>query len=324
MLRSILDHDWRKSKAHLLLLSKFLHAKTAQEFDKADSWKDVLKETPRQAIKRFVGEGMLVTPGLSEHLEYKYKVGELQAMLKQRRLPVSGRKQDLISRLVEADPEGMKKAVAGLSVLQCSDRGQEIASQYLISEKERREEAEQEVLAMLQKGKFREASLLVSSYEATQVFSRGMDIDWKNYDPSRDVSVLGIIFGSRPKGLARLDQGKLGPLRVVAGMNHLWGVYDAKACLPACFETGLSMDSGTVARMLLFYAYHQVNMAEYRKNGLVKSVQILTCNDYTVCDACRALAGKTYKLSDVPELPYEKCTSVMGCRCQVSVAEWKE
>ena len=40
MLRSILGHDWRKSEAHLLFLSKFLHAKTAEEFAKADYWKD--------------------------------------------------------------------------------------------------------------------------------------------------------------------------------------------------------------------------------------------------------------------------------------------
>lgn len=73
MLRSLLVLDWRKSKAHLLFLSKFLdardaqeflHAGTAQEFAKIGSWKDVIREMPQQAIKRFVDEGVLVTPGL--------------------------------------------------------------------------------------------------------------------------------------------------------------------------------------------------------------------------------------------------------------------
>lgn len=322
MLQSLLGFDWRKSQAHLLLLSKFLYPQTAEGFAKADYWKDVLRETPEQAIKRFKNEGVLVTPGLSEHLACKYRVSELQPMLKQRGLPVSGRKDDLISRLIEADPRGMKKAVAGLRLLQCSDRGQEIASQYLALEKQRREAADQEVLVMLQKGKFREASLLVSSYEAKQVFSRGLNIDWKNHDPGCDVPGLESIFGSKPKILARLDQGKLGPLRLAAGMMSLWGTNKARAWLPAGFETGLAMDSDSAARMLLFHAQHQANLERYRKWG-IKSVQILTANDQRHCEACRKLDAKTYKLSEVPELPYEKCTSEMGCRCNAVAAEIK-
>lgn len=322
MLRSLIGFDWRKSQAHLLLLSKFLYPQTAERFAKADYWKDALGETPQQAIKRFQNEGVLVTPGLCEHLAYRYKVGELQAMLKQRSLPVSGRKAALISRLVEADAGGMKKAVAGLTVLQCSDRGHEIASQYLALEKQRREAAEQEVLVILQKGKFREASLLVSSYEAKQVFSRGLNIDWKNHDPGCDVPGLESIFGSKPKILARLDQGKLGPLRLAAGMMSLWGTNKARAWLPAGFETGLAMDSDSAARMLLFHARHQANLEKYRKWG-IKSVEILTANDRLHCEACRKLDAKTFELSEVPELPYEKCTSEIGCRCIALAAEIK-
>ena len=323
MLRSLLGLDWCKSEAHLLFLSKFLHARAAEGFAEADYWQDVLRETPQQAIKRFIDEGVLVSPGLSEHLAYKYKISELQPMLKQRSLPVSGRKDDLISRLIEADPGGMKKAVAGLTVLQCSDRGQEIASQYLALKKQRREAAEQEVLVMLQKGKFREAGLLVSSYEAKQVFSRGLNMDWKTHDPGRDVSGLESIFGSKPKILARLDQGKLGPLRLAAGMMSLWGTNKARGWLPPGFETGLVMDSDSAARMLLFHARHQADLEKYRKIGAVKSVKILTANDQRHCEACRELDAKTYKLSEVPELPYEKCTSEMGCRCNAVAAEIK-
>jgi hypothetical protein len=319
MPRSFLGLDWRKSQAHLLFLSKFQHPQTVQGFAKADYWKDVLNETPQQAIKRFVDEGVLVSPGLSEHLAYKYKVGELQVMLKQRGLLVSGRKADLISRLIEADPEDMKKAVAGLTVLQCSDRGQEIVNQYLAAEKAKRDAAEQEVLAMLQNGKFREASLLVASHNAKQVFPPGMNVDWKNYDPSRDVAVLKIMFGSRPKVLARLDQGALGLLRLAAGMMYLrsTGTDKIESWLPSGFETGLAMDKATAARMLLSYAIHQVNLEEYRKNGLLRSFEIRNCNDEHVCKACRTLAAKKYKRSEVPELPYEQCTNQTGCRCWV-------
>lgn len=314
MLRSLLGFDWRKSQAHLLLLSKFLYPQTAEGFAKADYWKDALGETAQQAIKRFKNEGVLVTPGLPERLAYRYKVSELQAMLKQRSLPVSGRKADLISRLMETDAGGMEKVVAGLTLLQCSDRGLEIAKQYLAAEKEKRDAAEREVLAMLQKGKFREASLVTSSYEAKQVLSRGLGIDWKNHDPRGDVASLKRVFGSKPKILARLDQGKLGPLCLAAGMMSLWGTNKARAWLPAGFETGLAMDSDSAARMLLFHAQHQANLERYREWG-IKSVDIIAANDQHQCEACRKLAGRRHKLSEVPELPYEKCTSDLGCRC---------
>jgi hypothetical protein len=317
MLRSLLGHDWRKSEAHLLFLSKFLHAKTAEEFSRTDSWKDVLKETPQQAIKRFVDEGVLVSPGLSQHLAYKYKVSELQAMLKQRGLSVSGRKDDLISRLIEADPGGMKKAVAGLTVLQCSERGQEVASQYLTSEKEKREAAKQEVLAMLERGKFTEASLRMTFYEAQQVFPPGTGISLKR-NPARDVTVLKTIFGGRPKMLAQLNQSKLRPLQIAAGMNHLWGTNEAMAWLPPGFETGLAMDSDIAARMLLFYAWHLADIEQWRASRVVTSVRILTANDARTCEACRRLANRTYKLSEAPELPCERCTSEMRCRCTMT------
>lgn len=323
MFRSLFGLDWRKSEAHLLFLTKFLRTRTAQEFANADYWRDVFGETPQQAIRRFVTDGMLTAPGLPELLAYRYKVSELRAMLKQRNLSVSGRKADLISRLIEADPGGMEKAVAGLSALHCSDRGQEVAYQYLTSVKAQRKAAEQEILALLEKGKFGEASLSVARYEAKQVFPRGLGIDWEHHDPSRDVAVLKAIFGGRPKILARLDDSRLGPLRLAAGMMHLWGTSKAEGWLPFGFETGSTMDNYTAARMLEFYALHQVDQAQHRKSGVVKSVEILVCSDGRTCGACRKLANKKYRLSEVPELPYEHCTSEMGCRCTTVAADMR-
>ena len=330
MLKSLIGFNWRKSDAHLLLLSMFLHAKAADDFAKADpradGWNSVLRETPQTAIKRFVDEGLLVTPGLSEHLAYKYKVSELQAMLKQRALPVSGRKDDLISRLIEADPGGMKKAVAGLTVLQCSDRGQEIANQYLAAKKAEQEAAEREVLAMLQKGKYREASLAVSSYEARQVFPRGwaFGTDWRKHDPTRDVATLKQIFSSKPKPLAQLDQSKLGALRIAAGMMALWGTSEAGAWLPSHFETGLTIDNDAAAQTLLFGSSHQSQLEQWRQSGVVAGVRVLTAKDS--CNECRKLEGKKYRLSEAPELPNAKCTSPKGCRCTLTAildVDWK-
>jgi hypothetical protein len=120
--------DWGKSKAHLLLLSKFIHANRFEDFARHDFWKvmwdSLLGEPSSKAIKRFVEEGMLMTTtDLNDLLSYKYKVTELKDMLKQRSLPVSGLKDELIQRLAQADTNGMRKAVAELSLLKCTQRG---------------------------------------------------------------------------------------------------------------------------------------------------------------------------------------------------------
>ena len=214
---SLFGFDWRKSDAHLLLLSKFLHPKTVDDFAKSDSrieafgdlakldtWKSVLGESPSSAIKRFVDEGMLGQADIGAQLDYKFKATELKAMLKQRGLPVSGRKEDLINRLLQADVENMKRAVAGLKVFLCSERGREMAEQFLLAEKAKRANLEEQALGYLKQRKFKEASQTVAAYEAKQVFPRGMGVDWKNHNPSRDIEMLRFIFDGRPKILFAL------------------------------------------------------------------------------------------------------------------------
>lgn len=312
MLRSLLGPDWRKSNAHLLLLTKFLRPQTAESFSESDSWKVVLRESPKQALKRFIDEGILMQADLNAQMDYKFKATELKELLKQRGLPVSGRKEDFINRLVQADPEGMKRAVAGPQILLCSERGQQIAESYLATEKTKRLEMEEQVLEYLKRRKFKEASVAVASYEATQVFPRGIGVDWKNHNPNRNVELLRLIFDGRPRILSRLSNDQLAALRPAAGMISLLGVSQGSQWLPADFETGLAMDNDAAVRMLSFHAMHQVDMASYRQGG-VKQVEIRAAEDS--CEACKKISGRKFKLNEAPELPHEHCTHKMGCRC---------
>jgi hypothetical protein len=73
------------------------------------------------------------------------------------------------------------------------------------------------------------------------------------------------------------------------------------------------MDNEAAARMLHFYALHALSLRQYRKTEVVRRVEVLCASDS--CPACRKLNGHKYSLDKVPELPHEKCTSEMGCRC---------
>lgn len=311
MLRSF-GYDWKKSKAHWLLLSKLIHTQDIDNVD-SDFWKSVLGELPNQAIKRFVNEGFVALADLENLLAYKHNITELKVMLKQRGLPVSGRKDDMIKRLVTADPAGMKKSTAGLTIYICTPKGRELAEQYLLDEKEKRNFVEKQVMEYLQKRMFKEASIAVATYEAEQVSSRGIGIDWKHHDSSRDVDILTTIYNGMPKILKGLANDKFEPLRLGAAMMFLWGKGTAMEWLPPNFETGIRFDTDTAVRMFVFYAINKANLVQYRNYGVAKYIKILTAEDS--CEACKKLGNKKYKINEFPELPYEHCIHKMGCRC---------
>jgi hypothetical protein len=316
------EMDWRKSKAHLLLLSKFIHANSFEDFARHDYWKNmwnnVLGEPLTKAIKRFEDEKMLITADLNDLLLYKYRVNELKDMLKQQGLPISGSKDELVQRLVQADPNGMRKAVAELKLLKCDERGREIAEQYLVNEKEKRAKVEFQVMEYLTKRKFREASLTVAAYEAEQVFPRGMGVNWKHYDPNHDIEMLNTIFGSKPRSVAQLGDEKLEALRIGAAMMALWGTNTVKEWLPTDFETGLPFGSDAAARNVLSYARNRAILLGLKKESVVKGVKVLSARDNRTCQKCASLDGKVFTVDEALEkmlLP-DWCNSEEGyCRC---------
>lgn len=305
--------DWKKSEAHLLLLSKFINGQEVDYFVKHGDWGEVLNEQTQKAIKRFADEGMLTDADLETIVSYKYKVSDLKNLLKQRGLAISGSKDELVKRILQADKAGMLKLTVGIKLLTCTQSGREIAEQYLASEKEKRLKVEEQVIDYLAKRMFKEASITVANYEAGQVFARGIGVDWKHHNPKREIEILYSIFNNKPEILSKLEDAKLEPLRIGAAMMELWGENRASKWLPADFETGISMDKDSAARMLVFNAQGKETLKEFNESGVVKYIEILATPDS--CESCKKLKGKRYKLSEAPKLPNPNCTHELGCRC---------
>jgi hypothetical protein len=163
-------------------------------------WRQVLKEEINTAINRFLVEGVLIQADLGTKLNCKLNTNELKKMLKERSLSSSGKKGDMIQRLINNDPEGMSKAIEELTVLKCSDRGINIVNQYLANEADLKQKTEEKVFNHLTASSFKEAAKTVGDYESNRVFPRGIGVDWKNYESSTAVRML-IFYASNKVNL---------------------------------------------------------------------------------------------------------------------------
>ncbi|MEW6672626.1 MAG: SAP domain-containing protein [Thermodesulfobacteriota bacterium] len=315
MLGLFRKRDINSSPAHLLLLSKFLNGNNPNYFAEASYWETPLKEKPMKAIKWFIKDEMLEPAQLVDLINHKFKVTELKTMLKDRGLKSSGRKEEMVERLIEHDRDGLTRATKDVNLFKCTAFGKILAEGYLNRCRRQKENTEQEVLSYLKLRRFKEATLTVSKYEAAQIFPRGLGIDWGNYDYTRDTKMLEFIFNAKPKTLSDLDSARREKINLAVAIIYLWGTNEWNKWVPPGFDSGLITTDLSV-RTIFSYANFKLNMDDYRNLG-IKEVEISVVFDQSTCDSCKKLDGRRFKLDQVPTLPHEKCTSKSGCRCGV-------
>jgi hypothetical protein len=303
------NFNWRNSKPHMQLLNKFLRPCSIEEFFKDNYWDNLLGESAKQAIKHFFDEGALIQPTLFEQIDLKFKADDLKRLLKERGLPVSGKKADLINKLIQFDTNGAKEYVKEEKLLVCSEQGKVIAEKYLADILEKKNKCDNLVLECLKQRKFREACMAVATYE----YEQGLSGDrFTTYDPTDDVVALNAIFSYKLPPLWQSIGGDLEELRLAAGMDFLWGTKNAK-WLPLLPDTDMAKRRSAVWLFLHNGYYHRA-MWGYRKTSVVPHVAVLAGE---CCDNCKKLAGIKFTLDKIPELPYKECTREQGCNCVV-------
>src|SRR5215510_9014702 len=95
----------------LNFLSRFVHSQDLDELLKLTTWSSY-RATANQYIQLFLDDGLLKLVDLAGRLNYKLKASDLKRLLKERSLAVSGGKEVLIARLIQANEEDMKRIVA--------------------------------------------------------------------------------------------------------------------------------------------------------------------------------------------------------------------
>ncbi|MCE7986355.1 MAG: hypothetical protein DYG89_34710 [Caldilinea sp. CFX5] len=85
------------------------------------TWAELLGAEPLVVAEELQQLGVLVRADLATHLTVRdFTRTELQTMLRMRQLPVSGNKEELLERLVQADEPGMWAALGDLRLWQCT------------------------------------------------------------------------------------------------------------------------------------------------------------------------------------------------------------
>jgi hypothetical protein len=313
--------DWRNSPPHLLLLSHFINKSLPCDYFDPGKWEGVLKESPAKAIERFVSEGMLRPAQIHELMDYKFKLSELKLLLKEWGLKTSGSKGELINRLIEHDKKSVCEMTKDVAIFCCAEEGAALASHYLEGESATRNNIQKNMIDLLLKQDFAAAVRCVVDYESTQIFPRDIEIGGGRCNVKTSAEYIEEIFQKKPKILDGIDVEGLEKIRVAAAMMTLWAGKSASAWLPGNFSTGIHLDGEVAVRMLISHCNHIRNMESCR-SGPFELFEIIGSNQ-NACDACKKIIGKMYKFHDVPELPFPKCTCLIGCRC-MAVAKYHE
>ena len=306
----------REQRAQRHLLSHYLKPRPLNDSSlSSQDWGAALGDDRNAVLQQFRSDNLLVPASTDNRLSKQYKVPDLKALLKQRGLPVSGRKADLIDRLMQADPEGMDVLVSQMDLVVCSPTGRELVEQYQAQVEAERTAIAQELSALLLDRKYQRACKRMGAYEAQQVFPRSNIVDWRSYASDNSRKTLKYILTGKPGILQSLPASQLDALRIPTALSYLFGEFWSSAphFMPD-MALNSRFDCETACRMLWMYARNQATLQYYRsmKHG---SQEVEIIGNGNSCSACQHCLGVVYHINDVPELPNPQCTSNNGCRC---------
>lgn len=309
--------DWASSPPHLALLQRFLSMRDARTVV-PDHWAPMFGTHPRNVVEAFVVLHVLEPASLVETIEFCHTGAELKKLLKERNLKVSGKKTEQAQRLLEADPEEMRRLAGKHQVVRCTLGASQAVQVWLDHEAQAREAATNETIAALRNRKFKTAIRIADTWRKSRFeppvhpAQEALTIRPAPRTLEGRVAEVARTFTLRPKILTRLEPEQWEGLHLNYAVWQLLGHSATEKCMPGFTGLG-AMDAGTVLRMMSFYDRHLQDLEQWKKLG-VKNASI-TCTRSGSCETCIALDKRTYRLDKLPELPYQGCTCALGCRC---------
>lgn len=289
-------------------------------------WEDKLAEDPTNTIERLLKMGLL-QQARPEHQLKALNLKELRWALRQNQLKVSGKKAELVERVLESGAALDEFIPKSGSLLVLSETGQRLHEEAKSNEAEAKDRLRKDLIQAIKNKNYDEACDRLCSYEVSQFFQRGINIDWRAAEAPLKREVKAI-FTANP-GLHRKRWGGVSDeVRILAAMSHLTGKEMPKHFVSTIAPGEDWHDLQIQARMLQFAISHRANKKRYKKMEADFErevvVQILPILDQrTTCSACKSSGRLRYSPSTMPELPHTDCKCEEGCRC-TSIARPKK
>jgi hypothetical protein len=319
--------DKEYSLAHQLLLTKFGDPRDVPSNGNlsghsVEEWGAALGQPLSAAISEFISQGLLREATLGEKLQSLLKVPDLKGHLRQRGMPVSGKKSELATRLAKSDPQPSASLTQGRAVYVSTKEGSRLIGECQDAAKASRTSTEESLTDLLARGEFRKAVVTLASFEAAQVFPRGMGIDWADFDPQPMERRIRLIFTRVPKSLVDTPSEYLPICRVGAAMFVLiWNVGEVSTWISRHIPGETEKRLCKIAQDLHSHAcfLDEIDtLKSFEASGGFYRLRVQTSNDDHVCASCKRLAEGTHRLEDPPEIPNPDCSSESWCRCSVA------
>jgi hypothetical protein len=296
----------------LVLLAEFIKAKSRKKI--TSDWQDFLNDSPQKVIDELISKDFLIHSSISSCLDLTYKVTDLKLLLKERGLVVSGKKDVLIERLIEADFQGMQSIVAN-DIYECSPNGRNLVEKYKAEKEIEKNKVVNDALDFILSKNIKKACQIATDYQKQEVVYISKRQQSVSIQPSVETNIefIEVIVNASPKILRGMSEKDLKNLRLWAALNFLFGLNKKGEELIEDFVGVPKFEPNISKNMMIFFAYRQRDFLKMKKAGL-KKASIISCRG---CPEIAAIADKIMPINKLPELPYEKCTFIMGCCCSL-------
>lgn len=135
------------------------------------------------------------------------------------------------------------------------------------------------------------------------------------YGPVCNSADVQAAFIVDPKMLREINSTAMIHIRRSAALLMLGVRSQAELAIPSGLETGVKVNARVAAEMICSYIQSQ-HWVEYavRHRDSIKGIRVMN-SEGSPCSACRIIAENIWAVGEQPEIPYEYCENVNGCRC---------
>lgn len=224
--------SWASSQPHLALLEKFLSAREVKDWF-LELWAPAFGTDTQRVIDGLIAHGAL---------ELAPTVADLKTMLSSRGLKISGKKAELIQRLLEADPKGMEAQHAPRMILRCTPAASLAVSAWKVEQARAFEMASDSVIAALRNRRFKEAIQTADEYRKVKFEppvhpgAAAMTIRSAPRSIQERANDLATVFTTRPKivndQIAELEPEQWEGLYLNYAVGELLGRTAPEKCIP--------------------------------------------------------------------------------------------